>query len=183
MPSHQPSAPTAPPELDSVAAPPRQDPGADAGDSSKPPILWRIYAALTAYLGLPLIAGWIAVTIAAAAFLPAFGTASGYGLVQFVPDNTAALRSQAAEQRLFGSSLSDSQALVVERDPRGLNTTTLAKIEQQTQAIDSPHRAAAASPDRPDFALPLVNVPGLLSATRRPATTAVTFLFFPGAVQ
>jgi RND superfamily putative drug exporter len=149
--------------------------------SSTPPLLWRIYAALTAYLGLPVIAAWIGVSIAATVFLPAFGGASGFGLVQFVPDNTPAYQAQATEQRLFGTSLSDSQALVVEHDPRGLGGATLVKIEHQTQAIDGSHPAAA--PNHPEFALPLVNVPGLLSATRQPATTAVTFLFFPGNAQ
>ena len=181
MPSHPPYAPAPPPVLDPSPPPRPQDVGAEPGDPSTPPLPWRIYAALTAYLGLPVIACWIAVTIAAVVFLPDFGAASGFGLVQFVPDNTAAFRSQATEQHLFGSSLSDSQALVVERDPRGLGGTTLVKIEQQTQSVDSANRTADAS--QPDFALPLVNVPGLLSATRRPATTAVTFLFFPSAAQ
>jgi RND superfamily putative drug exporter len=181
MPRHPPYAPAAPPVLDPSAPPPPPEQRAESGDSSIPPLLWRIYAALTAYLGLPVIAGWIAVTIAAVIFLPAFGAASGFGLVQFVPDNTAAFRSQAAEQRLFGSSLSDSQALVVEHDPRGLGSATLVKIEHQTEAVDGAHPTAPAS--QPDFALPLVNVPGLLSATRQPATTAVTFLFFPGDAQ
>ena len=182
MPGYQPHAPTAPPVPVAPAPSPHRDPDAGNGDSSTPPLLWRIYAALTAYLGLPVIAGWIAVTIAAAVLLPTFGAGSGFGLVQFVPDNTAAYRSQATEQRLFGSSLSDSQAMVVEHDPRGLSSATLLQIEHQTQVVDGSH-AATTAPDKPDFALPLVNVPGVLSATRQPATTVVTFLFFPDAAQ
>jgi putative drug exporter of the RND superfamily len=182
LPGYQPHAPTAPPVPVAPAPSPQRDPDAGNGDSSTPPLLWRIYAALTAYLGLPVIAGWIAVTIAAAVLLPTFGAGSGFGLVQFVPDNTAAYRSQATEQRLFGSSLSDSQALVVEHDPRGLSSATLLQIEHQTQVVDGSH-AATTAPDKPDFALPLVNVPGVLSATRQPATTVVTFLFFPEAAQ
>ena len=182
MRSRQPSAPPAPPVLDAGAQPPSPPVLTVGAGNSTPPLLWRLYAALTAYLGLPVIAGWIALTIAAAVFLPDFGAASGFGLVQFVPDNTAAYRSQATEQRLFGSSLSDSQAVVVEHDPRGLGNATLLGIEKQTQSIDGSHPATQAA-DHPDFALPLVNVPGLLSATRQPATTALTFLFFPGDAQ
>jgi RND superfamily putative drug exporter len=182
MPPRQPAAPPAPSAPAAGVPPPPSDGPRDTGDSSKPPLLWRVYAALTAYLGLPVIAAWIAVTVGATVFLPAFGAASGFGLVQFVPDNTAAFRSQAAEQQLFGSSLSDSQALVVEHDPRGLSGATLGKIEEQTQVVDGSHSGTSA-PDRPTFALPLVNVPGVLSSTRQPATTAVTFLFFPADAQ
>ena len=103
-------------------------------------------------------------TVAAAALLPDFGAASGFGLVQLVPNNTPATRAQATEQRLFGSSLADSQALVVEHATGTLSPATLATIARQARAVDSP-RQASGSPQQPDFALPLVNVPGLLSAT------------------
>jgi putative drug exporter of the RND superfamily len=164
--------------------PPPAPPGSPAGvdDSSTVPWLWRLYGGLTAYLGLPVIAAWIIVTVAAAAFLPDFGAASGFGLVQLIPSNTAASRAQAVEQRLFGSSLGYSQALVVEHATASLSPATLARILEQARAVDG-SRLTTASPQQPDFALPLVNVPGLLSATRTPATTAVTFLFFPSPAQ
>ncbi len=162
--------------------PPALEDLADLDDASTVPWPWRLYAGLTAYLGLPVIAAWIALTIAAVWFLPDFGAASGFGLVQLIPNNTPAAHAQALEQRLFGSSLGDSQALVVEHATGTLSAATLTKLAQQAQAVDSA-RPASRSPQQPNFALPLVNVPGLLSATPRPATTAVTFLFFPSSAQ
>jgi putative drug exporter of the RND superfamily len=177
--------PTLPPASQSRPASPPPSPSEVAAaqdDLSTVPWPWRVYAGVTAHLGLPIIALWIAATVAAAAFLPDFGSDSGFGLVQLVPTNTPASRAQATEQRLFGSSLADSQALVVEHGSSTLPASTLVKIGQQAQAVDG-SRLTPASPRRPDFALPLVNVPGLVSATRRPATTAVTFLFFPSTAQ
>lgn len=174
--------PAPPPALEPGPHPEDPEVAAGVDDSSTVPWPWRLYAGLTAYLGLPVIAVWIALTFAAAAFLPDFGAASGFGLVQLLPNNTPATHAQAVEQRLFGSSLADSQALVVEHAAGSLSPATLATIAQHAQAVDS-RRPASGSPQQPDFALPLVNVPGLLSATRSPATTAVTFLFFPSTAQ
>ncbi|HEV3274491.1 MAG TPA: MMPL family transporter [Candidatus Dormibacteraeota bacterium] len=178
MSSRQPSPPPA------LEAPPRQPPEdpANLDDASAVPWPWRLYAGLTAYLGLPVIAAWIALTIAAVWFLPDFGAASGFGLVQLIPSNTPATHAQALEQRLFGSSLGDSQALVVDHATGTLSAATLTKLARQAQAVDSA-RPASGSPQQPNFAVPLVNVPGLVSATQRPATTAVTFLFFPSSAE
>ncbi len=183
MSSRQPSPPPpAPPVIadSQTPAPAGSPPGVN--DSSTVPWAWRLYGGLTAYLGLPVIAAWIVVTVAAAAFLPDFGAASGFGLVQLIPSNTAASRAQAVEQRLFGSSLGYSQAVVVEHAEAGLSPASLARVVEQARTVDG-SRLTTASPSQPDFALPLVNVPGLLSATRTPATTAVTFLFFPSTAQ
>ena len=179
MSSRQPSPP---PALEAGSHPVPPDVVAGVDDSPTVPWPWRPYAGLTAYLGLPVIAAWIVVTIAAAAILPDFGAASGFGLVQLVPNNTPATHAQAVEQRLFGSSLGDSQALVVEHATGSLPPATLTKMAEQAQAVNSP-MPASGSPQQPDFALPLVNVPGLVSATQTPATTAVTFLFFPSSAQ
>jgi RND superfamily putative drug exporter len=151
-----------------------------ADDSASVPWPWRLYGGLTAHLGLPIIAAWIAATVAAVMFLPDIGAASGFGLIQLVPSNTAAVRAQATEQQLFGSSLADSPALIVEHSQRSIPPATLVKIGRQAQAVDGSHPASA-PPHQPSFALPLVNVPGLISASRVPATTTVTFLFFPAA--
>jgi RND superfamily putative drug exporter len=154
----------------------------EADESTSVPWPWRLYAGLNAYLGLPVMAAWIVAAVAAAAFLPDFGAASGFGLVQLIPNNTPALQAQVQEQELFGSSLSDSQALVVEHRSSSLPPAALLKIAQQARAVDG-SRATSAAPSLPDFALPLVNVPGLVSATATPATTAVTYLFFPSRAQ
>ena len=86
--------------------------------------------------------------------------------------------SSGSSDRLSGK----AQALVVEHATGTLSAATLTKLAQQAQAVDSA-RPASRSPQQPNFALPLVNVPGLLSATPRPATTAVTFLFFPSSAE
>jgi RND superfamily putative drug exporter len=154
----------------------------DVAEASTPPWFWRIYAGLTAYLGLPIIAAWIAIAVAAVMFLPDFGSASGFGLVDLVPGNTPALQAQAVENRLFGSSLSDAQAVVVEHDPAGLPQSSLATIGRNARAIDA-SRPASAPLSRPDFALPIVNVAGLVPASRGTDTTVVTYLFFAAGAQ
>src|SRR5580693_6846664 len=123
----------------------------DVAEASTPPWFWRIYAGLTAYLGLPIIAAWIAIAVAAVMFLPDFGSASGFGLVDLVPGNTPALQAQAVENRLFGSSLSDAQAVVVEHDPAGLPQSSLATIGRNARAIDA-SRPASAPLSRPGIA-------------------------------
>jgi len=163
---------------------PPQPPGVvpPADDAGSVPWPWRVYGALTAYLGLPVIAGWIAAAVLAVMFLPDFAAASGFGLIQLVPSNTPALRAQATEQHLFGSSLADSPALVVEHASGTLPASTLLGIARQAQGVDGSHPAST-PPDRPSFALPLTNIAGLTSASGKPATTAVTFLFFPATAQ
>src|ERR1700692_1610220 len=99
---------TPPPASPSRPASPPPSPSEDAAgrdDLSTVPWPWRLYAGGVAHLGLPIIAVWIAVTVAATAFLPDFGSDSGFGLVQLVPSNTAASRAQATEQRRFRLSL------------------------------------------------------------------------------
>ena len=146
------------------------------------PWIWRVYAGFTAYLGLPIIAAWIGVAIAAVVFLPDFGATAGFGLVDLVPGNTPAVRAQALENRLFGSSFSDAQSVVVERDPKGIAPATLLGVGEQARAIDS-SRPSSAPASRPVFALPLVSIPGLTPALGRPATTTVTYLFFKQAAE
>ena len=177
------SSPPPPPAWLETGDPhPPPDPASDPDDASSVPWPWRLYAALTAYLGLPVIAGWIVAAVLAVMFLPDFGAASGFGLIQLVPTNTPALRAQETEQQLFGSSLADSPALVVEHAARGLPPATLVNIARQAQSVDGSHPASAPA-NQPSFALPLVNVPGLVSASRTPGTTTVTFLFFPSTAQ
>ena len=76
----------------SVAAAPASPPptlAAARDDPSTVPWPWRLYAGLTAYLGLPLIAAWIALTFAAVWFLPDFGRHSGFGLRAADPEQHA----------------------------------------------------------------------------------------------
>ncbi len=183
MSSRPPAFPPVSPPVDASPPPSPPTPAgreveAGADDSANVPWPWRLYGGLTAHLGLPIIAAWIAAAVAAVMFLPDFGAASGFGLIQLVPSNTAAVRAQATEQRLFGSSLADSPALIVEHAQHSIPPATLVQIGRLAQAVDGSHPASA-PPHEPTFALPLVNVPGLISASRVPATTTVTFLFFP----
>ncbi len=175
-------------EWEAVGTPaPRRFAGRDALDDRvveplPAPWIWRVYAGFTAYLGLPIIAAWIGVAIAAVVFLPDFGATAGFGLVDLVPGNTPAVRAQALENRLFGSSFSDAQSVVVERDPQGIAPATLLRVGEQARAINS-SRPSSAPASRPVFALPLVSIPGLTPALGRPATTTVTYLFFKQAAE
>ncbi len=161
---------------------PALNPAATAADAgvTRAPWPWRLYAALTAYLGLPIIAVWIGVALASTALLPDLGTNAAFGLVDLVPSNTASVRAQADETRLFGSSLADSQSLVVESDRTGLPPASVAALGRQALAIDRSHAAAAS---RPDFALPLVNLARVVPGSHGTATTAVTYLLFSAAAQ
>src|SRR5579862_1928178 len=133
------SSPPAPPEVETSAPPPgARLPGDDGANA---PWIWRAYGAMTAYLGLPVIAAWIAAAVLAVMFLPDFGAASGFGMIQLVPSNTPALRAQATEQHLFGSSLADSPALVVEHTAGTLPPSALLAIAHEAQAVDSSHPA------------------------------------------
>ena len=140
---------------------------------------WRLYGGLTAYLGLPVIAAWIAAAVLAVMFLPDFGAASGFGLIQLVPSNTAALRAQATEQHLVrivpgGQPGADCRA------QRG--TMPAAAL---SRSPIRPRRSTAHTPvqRRPltalSFALPLSNVPGLISASRDAGSHRGHLLFFP----
>src|ERR1700694_4565560 len=150
MSSRWPSSPSAPPPEAEPAPPPAAasgepvaaaEPEADlatpADDTTVAPWPWRLYAGVTAYLGLPIIAAWIVACFAATAFLPDFGADTGFGLVELIPGNTAALHAQAVENHLFGASLSDAQSVVVVHDPRGLSADTLVKLGQQAQVVDT----------------------------------------------
>ena len=182
MSSRPPSSPTVEAAPPPPPAPPPPAVIERTDDLSRVPWPWRLYASLTAYLGLPVIAAWIVAAVAAAMFLPDFGAASGFGLVQLVPNNTPAVVAEAHERALFGSSLSDSQAMVVEHASTTIPPATLVQIGQQARAVDTSHPPAPL-PSHPQFALPLANIPGLISSTSTPATTTVTYLFFPANAQ
>ena len=134
MSTSPPSSPPSPQTREVEPQPRPVEAAKQTDDPSAVPWPWRLYAGLTAYLGLPLIAVWIAAAIAAAAFLPDFGAASGFGLVQLVPNNTPAVNAQVHERALFGASLADSQAMVVEHGSSTLPPATLLAIAQQAQA-------------------------------------------------
>jgi RND superfamily putative drug exporter len=193
MSSRWPSSTSAAPSPDTTPAVPasaserpavneqQADPASLVDDVAAAPWPWRLYAGVTAYLGLPIIAAWIVACFAATAFLPDFGADTGFGLVELIPGNTAALHAQAVENHLFGASLSDAQSVVVVHDPRGLSADTLVKLGQQAQTVDT--EQPASSPSSPSFVLPLVNVPGLVPASRGTTTTAVIYLFFASNAQ
>lgn len=197
MSSRRPSSSVPPPWPDTAQAPPPEDDGpaslvgrrapdgtsppnvaTDVDDATAAPWPWRLYAGLIAYLGLPIIAAWIAAAVGASAFLPDFGADTGFGLVDLIPGNTAALRAQAVENHLFGASLSDAQSVVVLHESRGLQPASLVQLAEQARAVDG-SRPVSAAASLPAFALPLVNVAGLVPSSRGTSTTAVVYLFFP----
>ncbi|MBV8301357.1 MAG: MMPL family transporter, partial [Candidatus Dormibacteraeota bacterium] len=136
---------------------------------------WRLYAAVATYLGVLIVAGTIAATAAAVAFLPDLSSPNGFQLLQLVPSDTASLQTQATEDRIFGASLSDSPAMVVEHDPSGYSPTLLLRALQQAQTVD--RGTTDATPTQPVGALPLTNL-APLAPSHGTATTIVTYLFF-----
>jgi RND superfamily putative drug exporter len=143
-----------------------------------PPLPWRLYGGFAAYIGPLIVVAWIVACAAAVALLPDFSTANQSGLLQLVPGNSPAIRAQDHEAALFGASLAQSEAVVVETDPRGLPPAVLAADVRRAVGIDSKHPAASPA-TQPLFAVPLVNARGLVPASgARSGTTVITYLAF-----
>ncbi len=143
-----------------------------------PPLPWRIYGAFTAWAGPLILVAWIVACAAAVAFLPDFSSGN-QGLQQLGLTNAPAIRAQQHEVELFGSSLSEAEAVVVERDPGGLPPAAVAAGLRRAAAVDNAHSRTPRA-TTPVLAIPVLNAHGLVPASAgRSGTTLITYLAFP----
>jgi len=97
-------------------------------------LLARSYAAVVVSLRLLIIAGWAAAVAAAIVFLPPLNPTTG-GLSELIPPGSPAAHAESDAGKLFGFPL-DAAVAVVQRDPRGLPTTTQVRAVRQALAAD-----------------------------------------------
>ena len=144
-----------------TAQPPARRIEAGVDDSSNVPWPWRLYGGADRHLGLPdhrgldrrdRRGGDVPARLRRRIRVRAWSSWSR--------PTPLRLRAQATEQRLFGSSLADSQALVVEHAQRqhpGGDPRQDRPPGAGGRRLAPQHRRRRINPD---FALPLVNVPG-----------------------
>lgn len=124
-----------------------------------------------------IVAGWIAVAVAAALVLPTIKQASSGALGALIPEHADAVQAEITSKTRFGFPLL-SRTLLVERDPHGLSA--------REQAASVRRAVALTRGDLPGFhdiaaAIPLTNALGRPPFSRERSTTALTYLFFrPG---
>jgi putative drug exporter of the RND superfamily len=141
--------------------------------------LARGYAFVVVSLRLLIIAGWAAAVAAAIVFLPPLNPATG-GLSELIPPGSPAAHAEADAARLFGFPL-DAGVAVVQRDPRGLPTSTQVRAVRQALAADRHVSGPPGGIPGLAGAFPLPNTAGLLVGTAEHSTTIITFLYFqPG---
>ncbi len=121
------------------------------------------------------IAGWIAAAIAATLMLPGLGTQDSVSIAGLVPEDAEALKTGARVTRLFDVPFSPHTA-VVQRDPEGLSTVAERDAVAGAAAVRS---GEAPGLEEILLAVPLINVEGVVPASKERLTTIVTYLFFP----
>ena len=99
-------------------------------------------------------------------------------VLDLVPKDAPALKAEANSARLFGFPAGTDTAVVV-RDPDRLGAAQVQAIAGQARTTDSHQDAAGVR-----FALPILNVNGVVPGSRETGTTAITYLAFdPGVLQ
>ena len=122
---------------------------------------------------------WIALAIWASLNLPSIAQSAG-ALGDLTAPNAPAIAAQRLDARLFGVP-AISRVAVVQHAPGGLSSPVLQATAAQAAALDQ-HRAATVPPGLLG-ALPIVDQPGLVPASRQARTTAITYLVFDPALD
>jgi RND superfamily putative drug exporter len=133
---------------------------------------WSALAGVTVWLRWPVVAAWVVAAVAAALALPSIGQERGLALRGLVPDDAPAVAIERRSAELFDAPLL-TRSVLVQRDPGGLSAAAQARLGRR--AVLAGQRPAGG--EHVTFALPLVNVPGLVPSSRELGTTAVTYLF------
>lgn len=130
----------------------------------------RAYAAAVVRLRFAVVAGWLVVAAAAAAWLP--GLSSGSDLGGFVGNSDPAIRAEITSVQIFGFPLLSRVALV-QHNSNGLS------VYAQTEAVLRALAVDQGSYPTPGLfgALPVPNTLGLFPGSRQHGTTVVTYLF------
>jgi putative drug exporter of the RND superfamily len=122
---------------------------------------------------------WIAFAVWAAMHLPSIAQSSA-ALGDLTAPNAPAIAAQKLDARLFGVP-AISRVAVVQHAGHSLPASVLVASAAQARAVDT-HDAAFAPPGLLG-ALPIVNQPGIVPASRQARTTAITYLLFDPTVD
>ena len=133
------------------------------------------FARLIVWARVPVIVGWLAVTVAATN-LPTLEEAQTGALGQVVASDSRALAAEESAARLFAFPLA-SRTLVVERDATGLSDARLAATARR---IAEANRSSLDVEHPPAGAYGIANVlPGVAFARERGTTAATALLYGP----
>jgi putative drug exporter of the RND superfamily len=152
--------------------------GIDKHGQPQPAALARTYAWVVAgplaYL-IPI--AWIVLAFWVTYHLPSIA-ASQAALGDLTAPNAPAIAAERLDARLFGVPAL-SRVAVVQHDPAGLSANVLQAAASQAAAVDN-HSSVAGSavPQGLLGALPIVDQPGLVPASKQTGTTAITYLLF-----
>jgi putative drug exporter of the RND superfamily len=136
----------------------------------------RAFAWTVIRLRWPIVFGWVAATVFVLASLPTLeDSGTDTSVIGLVPRDAAAIEAGVRSAELFSVPVIAHSA-VVQRDPDGLGADAQKRVAERALAVK-----AGRYPDLLDlkFALPIINVRGLVPGSRETATTAITLLFFP----
>ena len=122
---------------------------------------------------------WIAFAVWASMHLPSISQSSG-ALGDLTAANAPAIAAQKLDARLF-SVPAISRVAVVQHSASSLPASVLLASAGQAVAVDR-HTASSVPPGLLG-ALPIVNQPGLVPASRQTRTTAITYLLFNPALD
>jgi RND superfamily putative drug exporter len=133
------------------------------------------FAAGVVRLRYLVIAAWVALTVAAALFLPALEDAQTNSIGDLVATDADAIETEVRSVELFRFPLL-SRTIVVQRDGGGLAPGVLARAAGNITQLNL---GALPGLESVRFALGTANVLGEPPFSRERSTTALTYLFFP----
>ena len=122
---------------------------------------------------------WIVFAVWASVHLPSIAQSSG-ALGDLTAPNAPAIAAQQLDARLFGVP-AISRVAVVQHAQSSLPASVLLASATQALAVDN-HSAASVPPGLLG-ALPIVNQPGLVPASRQTRTTVITYLVYDPALD
>ena len=120
---------------------------------------------------------WIALAVWGTYRLPSISDSQA-ALGDLTAPNAPAIAAERLDAHLFGVP-AISRVAVVQQSATGLSLSVLQATASQATAIDSRSSAAAfAAPQGLLGALPIVDQPGIVPASKQTRTTAITYLIF-----
>jgi RND superfamily putative drug exporter len=123
----------------------------------------------------PIVLAWAAAAVAVTLELPSLQEAGDdTTLTGLVADDADAIAAGARLAELFTVPVI-THTQVVQRDPNGLSDAAIRRVAERADRISD-----GGDPELGEirFALPLVNVEGVVPGSRETGTTAITYLFF-----
>jgi RND superfamily putative drug exporter len=133
--------------------------------------LARLFAWLVVTFRWFLVAGWAAVLVAAALWLPA--TTSGADLGGFAPPDSRAIATETASATAFGFPVL-SRTMLVQRDAQGLSQAAQQRAVERAVAV-AKHQAGDVGPIV--AVVPITNTQGVFPSSSERDTTALSYVF------